>query len=126
MIVQEQFNSTQKKASSRLALLSKLRYFITDEAAKAKYQSMVLPVVTFCNLVNLEMTETQGKRLELLENRSQKFINGNAYIIKIQDYKMQHACKFVRKCLDGTSCKTFHDISQKLSTPKILVTRNFS
>ena len=30
-----------------------------------------------------------------------------AHIIKIQDYKKQHACKFVR-FLDDTCCKNFH------------------
>ena len=106
--MQEHFNSTCNKAPSRLALLSKLKNLITDETAKAVYQSMMLPVVAYCCLENLKMTETQCEKLESLENRSRKVINGIAHI-KIQDYKIRHACKFVRKCLDGRSCETFHD-----------------
>ena len=70
MTMQEHFNSTYKKASSRLTLLSELRYLLTDEAAKTIYQTMTLPVLTYCCLVNLKNTETQKKRLESLENRS--------------------------------------------------------
>ena len=85
MTMQEHFNSRCEKASSQLTLLSKLRYFITEKTAKTIYQLIVLPVVTYCCLVNLKMTETQSKRLESLENPSQKVINGNTHIIKIQD-----------------------------------------
>ena len=75
---------------------------------------MILPVVTYCCLVSLKNTETQKKRLESLKNRSRKIINGNAHIIKIQDYKKPHACKFVRRCLDGTCCENFHDYFTKI------------
>ena len=105
MNIQEHFNLTYKKASSRLSLLSKLRFLLTDEAAKTMYQTMILPVVTYFCLVDLKSTETQKKRLESLDNRSRKIVNRNAPIITIQDYEKRHACKFVRKCLDCTRCE---------------------
>ena len=45
MTMQEHFNSTYKRAT------------------------MILPVMTYCCLVNLRSTETQKKRLESLDNR---------------------------------------------------------
>ena len=68
--MQEHFNSTYKKASSRLTLLSKLRYIQVDEAAKTIYQTMILSVVTYCCLINLKSTEAQKKTLKSLDNRS--------------------------------------------------------
>ena len=55
------------------------------------------------------MTENQNKKLELMKNCSRKVINGNTCIITIQNYEIRHACKFERKCLDGTSCENFQD-----------------
>ena len=122
MTMQEHFNSTSKRASSRLSLLPKMRNLLTDEAAKKIYLTMILPVMTYCCLVNLKSIETQKKRLESLDNRSTKIVNGNAYIIRIQDYKKRHACKFVRRCLDGACCEKFDDYFTKIehsqNTPK--------
>ena len=42
------FDSTYKKASSRLRLLNKLRPFLTVNPTKSFYQSMVLPTLTYC------------------------------------------------------------------------------
>ena len=73
------------------------------------------PLLEFDNFVsNLKITEAQSKRLESSENCSRKVINGDAHIIKIQDCKIWHTCKFVRKCLDGTSCENFHDYFTKI------------
>ena len=66
MTMLEYFISAYKKALSRLTLLSKLRYLLTDEAAKTIYQTMMLPVVTYCCFVNLKNTETQKKRLRII------------------------------------------------------------
>ena len=114
MTMQEHFNSTYKRASSRLSLLSKMRNLLTNEAAKKVYLTMILQVMTYCWLVNLKSTETRKKRLESLENRSTKIVNGNADIIRIQDYKKRHACKFVRRCLDGACCENFDDYFTKI------------
>ena len=53
-------------------------------------------------------------RLESLDNRSTKIVNGNADIIRIQDYKKRYACKFVRRCLDGACCENFDDYFTKI------------
>ena len=48
MTMQEHFNSTYKRASSRLSLLSKVRNLLTDEAAKKICLTMILPVMKYC------------------------------------------------------------------------------
>ena len=111
--MQEHFNSTYKRASSKLSFLSKMRNLLTDKVAKKIYLTMILPVMTNCCLVNLKSTETQKKRLESLDNRSTQIVNGNADIIRLQDYKKRHACKFVR-CLDGVCCEKIDDYFTKI------------
>ena len=63
MTMQEHFNSTYKRASSRLSLLSKMRNLLTDEAAKKIYSTMILPVMTYCCLVNLKALKLKRRGL---------------------------------------------------------------
>ena len=83
----EQFNSTYKRATSKPSLLSKMRNLLTDQVAKKIYLTMILPVMTYCCLVNLKSTESQKNRLESLGNRLTKVVNVNSDITRIQNCK---------------------------------------
>ena len=88
LTLSDQFDTSYKKASSRLFLLNKLRNLLTVEASRAIYNSMVLPVITYCCLVNLHNTETQVYKLASLEYRAKRIINTNDQkIISIVKYK---------------------------------------
>ena len=95
--MQKHINSTCRKASSRLTLKSKLRYLLIGEDAKAIYQAMILPVMTYCCLVNHNSTGAQKKNLVSLDNRSRKIVNKNTHVIMIQDYNKRYACKISQK-----------------------------
>ena len=73
--------------------------------------------MTFCCLVNLTNSETQKKRLESLDIRSGKIVNRSVLVITVQGYKIRHACKFVRKCLDGTFCEKFYGYFTEIEHP---------
>ena len=126
MTMQEHFNSTYKRASSRLSLLSKRKNLLTDEVAKRYTFTMILPVMTYCCLINLKSTETQKKRLESLDSRSKKIVNGNAYVIRIQDYKKGMPANLLEEAWMVHAVKILTIISQNLNTAKTLETTNIS
>ena len=55
----DNFNVTYKKASSRLRLLEVLKENLTDKARKCVYQSMVVPLLTYNCIANLNLNRTQ-------------------------------------------------------------------
>ena len=119
LTLNDHFDSTYKKSASRLFLLAKLRYQLTSKAAKTIYETMVLPVLTYCCLVCLYRTETQIKRLSSLENRAQKIINhSDEKILSILQYQQIRACKFVRSCLDEEICDNFYGYFEKIESSR--------
>ena len=117
----EHFESSYKKASSRLFLLAKLRHQLTSHAAKTIYQTMVLPVINYCCLICLHHTDTQKNKLASLDRRARKIIkDNNEKTITILQYQHRHACKFVRSCLDERVCENFHGYLKKIVKPQVL------
>lgn len=70
----EDFNLSSKKTTSRLRLLLKIRPLLTVKAAKATYQTMIVPVMTYSRMTNLNLTCTQRKRLQSIDDRAQKIV----------------------------------------------------
>ena len=64
------FNIAYRKCCNRLQLLSKLRHYVTTDAAAKIFQSMILPVVTYSGLLKLQLTRTQLKRIQSIERRA--------------------------------------------------------
>ena len=58
------FDAKYKKASGRLRLLAKIRNHLDIESTKSIYRSMVLPVLTYCGILNLKLTRTQENKLK--------------------------------------------------------------
>ena len=45
-----------------------------------------------------------------IDNRATNIINDvNTRIMKIENYKRRHACKFVKKCLENENCENFNN-----------------
>ena len=59
----EDFNLSYKKTTSRLRLLLKIRPYLTVKAAKF-YQAMIVPVMTYSRMINLNLTNTQQNKLQ--------------------------------------------------------------
>ena len=70
LALNEIFKSKYKKLSSRLRLLSKLRPNLTFQAAKKIYISIVVPVFTYCEIVNLNLSRTSTEKLERIHQRA--------------------------------------------------------
>ena len=105
------FEKCFKRASSRLRLLAKIRDSLDLTAAKAVYDSMILPTFTYCGVLQLKLTSTQVKRLSSFHDRCLRIINGHSKnptaIQSVVNAKNIRACKLVRKCLDNDICENF-------------------
>ena len=69
-------DKTYKIAVGRLKLLAKTCLFLTAKAARTIYESMILPLFTYCSLLKINATNTQKKRMEAFERRASVVITG--------------------------------------------------
>jgi hypothetical protein len=105
------FNITYKKACGRLRLLRKIRPFLNTLAAKAIYQGMIVPILTYCGLINLHLSQSREDKLLAFHHRALDIIRSNTkYECDINSPSIINqikACQMVRNCLDGNVCSNF-------------------
>ena len=123
------FDRSYKKASGRLFLLSKLRHQLNVVSAAAIFNTMVIPIVTYCCLLSLHVTRTQQSRLTSLDNRAKKIVDigrtSTVNLVSIEGFKNRHACKFVKKCMDKMVCENFHEYFTTISHGKNTRNNNY-
>ena len=90
------FNVTYKKASSRLRLLEVLKKNLTDKSRKCVYQSMVVPLLTYNCITNLNINRTQLGRLCSLGRRISQILGEP--MTPIFNLIKKHAVLRVGKC----------------------------
>ena len=61
-------NTTYKKALGRLYLLQRLRSQLTTKAATAIYESMLVPLFTYCSIITCQTNQTYKKKVKSLED----------------------------------------------------------
>ena len=102
-----------KKASSRRSLLGKLRRELDVKAAKAIYQSMILPTFTYCGILLLCNTRTQLDKLDSLRHRAGVIVNRNSVnkitLNSVSNANKKGACTLVRSCLDNKVIDPFRN-----------------
>ena len=104
---QEHFQRSYRKASSKLGLLERIRLNLTPTARRLIYQMMILPLLTYSSVVNLNLTPTNIYLLKNLSRRAEQIINDGERVNEIENEIKKQSCKFVRKCLDGKVCSNF-------------------
>ena len=104
----EDFNLSYKKTTSRLRLLLKIRPYLTVKAAKTIYQATIVPVMTYSRMINLNLTSTQRKKLQSIDDRARKIIPSDT-ICSIESTIKKNCCVLVRKCIDCELCVNFND-----------------
>ena len=106
---QGHFCKAYKKATGRLHLLRKLRPQLDAKAATTIYRSIIVPTLTYCSNLFISTSKTQSDKLVSIHERAVKCINNSDLSIPtIQSIKNRHACKFVKKSLDGNLTNTFN------------------
>ena len=105
---------TYRKASGRFRLLERIRPSLTIQSARSVYQSMILPVFSYCHTITLDLSESFTQNLRNFEDRANRIIsNGldNAHvdlkipsILRVRDY---NACLLAFKCINNMTCDNF-------------------
>ena len=105
----EHIAMTLKKASSRVHLLRRIRFFIDSNTAATIYKSMIVPLLTYCPLVTSCMTNTLNLNLERLEIRAARIISADitTRIPKVSNIHRKRCCTFVYRCLQQDVCENF-------------------
>ena len=113
---------TFKKTSSKLKMLKKIRSSLTVQSARMIYQSMIVPLMTYCDMVTLNLPESWLSKFVNLENRAKKIIanglsieNGDLNIRDFYSTRIFNAVIVVFKSLNGLSCEPFNDYFQIMS-----------
>ena len=115
------FETSYKKASGRLNLLAKLRKQVDSPTALAIYNTMVLPLFTYCNLVHLKQTDTHMKKYASFVDRAKRIVKAepNTNLLRtINGFRKRSTCAFVRKCIDGDVCENFQDYFELINHSK--------
>ena len=94
-----QFEKCFKKASGRLRLLVKIRDHLDLPSAKVIYRAMIMPIFTYCGILQLNPNRSQLNRLSSFHDRSISVVfNGKhasqnlpAVVAKCQQVKSMQA-----------------------------------
>ena len=103
----QHFDSCYKKACGRLRLLSKMRLYLTNEAAIQVHQALILPLLTYNSIINLNLTASQSHRLRSIDTRAHQIVGGTGKLRQIEKTMKRDACMFVKKCLNNELCTNF-------------------
>ncbi|XP_057305630.1 uncharacterized protein LOC130646135 [Hydractinia symbiolongicarpus] len=121
LTLSDNFNKAYKKASSRLRLLQNLRKNMDNNTATTIYNTMIIPLVVFNSIINLNFSKTEINKLNSLDSRA-KQITKNANIKSTYTVILRHACKTVKKCFAGETCSNMKEYFEVNSHSKC--TRN--
>ena len=105
--------TTYKKAVGRLYLLQRLRSQLTVKAETVIFQSMLVPLFTYCSIITCQTNRTYKLKVKSLEDRARKIIIRSqpaVYHIPSIDHLMKkRLCQNVYKCLIGDVCEHFEN-----------------
>ena len=103
--------ATVKRVSSRIFPLKKIRSFMDSKTTKLRYQSLIVPTLTYGSL-SLYGSAPPYIRLQIekIEDRAQLIIGNSETIPKAETTNKKHLCTFVHKCLHSEGVfKEFKD-----------------
>lgn len=105
LTLNEDFDASYKKCTKRVKLMTKLRSYLTQEAAMRIYVSTILPILTYTNMVKLHLTKTQSSKLTSLERRAERIVKQK--VPTTENIIKKKMIIFVRRCLVGDVCANF-------------------
>ena len=107
----------------RLGILRRIRPILTIHAPLDLYKAMVQPVMTYCSIALLFMSETNRKTFDKLEKRASKIIIGEyhqeGHMFRSHTNKQNIQCvDFILRCLNKTAPEVFHNYFEKVERQK--------
>lgn len=114
----DHLNSTYKKASGRLYLLSRLRNQLNIKASLAIYTSLVLPLFTYCSIITCNTTNTYKEKLRNMEARARRIIskNNRIQLPSIEIIMKKRLCLEVFKVLNNMGNENFNGYFKKIDS----------
>ena len=115
------FQQMYKKAAGRVNLLRRIRSRIDTRSAQRIYQSMIMPIFTYCGYNSLGWSESRKRMIRSSETRRLEIIsskcgpqNCDLRFLTIDNLFQKRGRCFVFDCLNGTTCFPFKDYFQRL------------
>ena len=100
LTLDKHFKSVCKKVSTRLWLLRKMRPLLTKAAAARTYQAFIIPIITYCSLINYNFGRSRSETMTTLEQRARAIVGTNS-LQSIEAESKRKICATVKKCLNG-------------------------
>ena len=95
------FEKAYKKAAGRLRLLARLRKYLDLQSARDVYCTMIMPVFTYCGVLQMKLSETKLKQLKAFHDRCLRIVydgeKNNDGLPSVMNANKIRACKLVRK-----------------------------
>ena len=89
---------------------------LTQHAAKTIYQTMIIPILTYCSFSMLKSSSTNERKLDNLHIRSTNVIRCDKKALQsINGIKKTKACLFLRRCVENTVTDNFENYFTLLS-----------
>ena len=113
-----------KKAASRLGRLKRIRPIRTTYATIEVYKAMVQPVLTYCSIAFISLSETNATRLRKIEKTAQKIIFWSQQQSNYHGWRSVPFMRsiqialFVIECLSGTGQSFFNNYFRRLDHAK--------
>ena len=100
-----QFEKCFKKESGRLRLLVKIRDHLDLPSAKVIYRAMIMPIFTYCGILQLNPNRSQLNRLSSFHDRSISVVfigkHASQNLPTVVNANKSRARKLGRKCLNN-------------------------
>ena len=119
--LREHIDTSYKKATGRLYLLKRVRPQLTVKGAIQLYQSMILPIFTYCSILSSIYTRTFEKKISSFERRAYRTIFNHDVIdndigkVSIRLLQRRRLCTQVFNCLSGNVCNNLKDYFEVMS-----------
>ena len=109
----EHFEKSYKKALGRVRLMYHMAPHLTSKAALEVYKSVVVPLITYCGIININLRQTQLMKFTSLERRVLAIIqscsNTRVILTPMNNLIKRRACVLVQQCLQNETCTNFKD-----------------
>ena len=119
----EHLNKIQKKAASRVRLLSRIRHNIGPYTAETIYKMMILPVMLYCSNIFIDLPNCHKLKFEDIQNRAMQIVYGSINSSEwssINEIRNRNCVHEVFKCLHGLAPmplqKSFTRVSHSQNT----------
>ena len=102
-----------RKSTGRLKILNKIRPYLNSHTAKTIYQSMIIPLMTYCGTLHLKTTNTRQNKIKRFHKRAINLCFSNKTEKNVVPSPLTsnaiHSLALVRQCVNGEVCSNFKD-----------------